>query len=619
MSPPAEPAACPRCGVVLAAIGGECPGCLAGHLLAVLKPPAAPSDGMPALPGWRLTEVLGAGGMGRVYRAENEADGSLAAVKILDRRWALNPVMVARFESEAETLRRLEHPNIVRLLQTGGTEDDQLCLIMEYVEGCDLGRLLRAQPLPPERAAAIFRQICAAVAHAHARGFIHRDIKPSNILIGTSAEAKLADFGLARDTTQADGAIGGLTATTDQFGTAYYLAPERMLPGRTATAQADVYSLGVLLYHLFSSRMPLGKFTPLSKLTSLPPALDALISGALEADPGRRTGSVEALSGGFEKIWKSHLANTSRRRLLRRIGAAAMAAMVLGLTLAAGAWWQRRHAGPPRADFRPPTTAAREHPWENSLGMKFVPVPGTNVLFSIWETRVADAQSYVDLQRGMFDEPWQQQVKIKRLKNFQNSISTHAGVAVDGEGFLPQPSNPHAPIGLIFGVESQNFCRWLTWREQVEGRLALHQYYRLPTSEEWRTAARGVAAEISQGNFAGPESAGQPWLLGGSTIGTADAFAGAAPVGSFAPSADGLFDLSGNVSEWVRDPKPRAKGDPDTMPELALWNYQLCGSSFADGSVISGVRQKLKQRHPWIGCRLVLEYRPPEEESPDFP
>lgn len=567
----------------------------------------------PRVPGWTLSGVLGVGGMGKVWRAEPEEGGDSCALKVLDARWSRDPVMAARFEAEAEALRRLEHPHIVRVIELTETDDGRLCLVMELVDGCDLGRLLRGERLSLERALDIFGKVCQAVEHAHAQGFVHRDIKPSNILVGRDGTVKLADFGLAKELA-AEGAAsapGGLTATTDQFGTAYYLAPERLTPGAASGPPADVFALGVLLYHTLAGRVPVGNFTLLSQLTGLPGKIDGVVARALRADPAQRTASAVQLAREAADVWHRHRAGASQRKVRRRLLAGAA---VLTLALAAGglgAWWQQRKLTPriPVPPAPPRAEATPAAPWENSLGMKFVAVPGTRVLFSIWETRRRDFEPFRAADRASLTAVWRADA-IERARRRANSI---VRVEEDGDisatgtwedpGFPVTPDHPASGINIR---DAQRFCLWLTWREQGEGRLQPDQRYRLPTDAEWLAACGGETAPLRPGNLAGPEALELPWPRDWPTLPQRDPFPRLAPVASFPAEPHGLFDLSGNVAEWVQD------DDENTATRPIRSQAKLRGPSARDGTLERATfafdRPALYgQRLPFVGFRVVLE------------
>ena len=619
MNAPLNTTACPQCGAAMERVGGLCPSCLAHGGLAdagwLVARPATPTGDTPVVPGWRITGTLGAGGMGRVFQVQSESDGTLAAMKVLDARWSRDPVMAARFEGEAEMLRKLEHPHIIRLLETTEAEDGRLCIVMEFVEGCDLGRLLRAQKLSHERAAELFAKVCAAVEFAHEHGFIHRDIKPSNILVGREGTVKLADFGLAKELADTDvSAIGGLTATTDQFGTAYYLAPERMIPGKPCGPQTDVFSLGVLLYHLLTGQMPLGKYTPPSQLTGLPASLDGVVARALEANPDRRTATAAELRKAFDDVWCDHLAGTSRARKLRRTALIAASIIFAGTAAALGAVWQRERMKPKPIVFADPAKAAIAQPWENSLGMKFVPVTGTKVLFSVWELRRRDAQPFIDAFRQYSDKPWQTDDESRRetsLRKSSPAVRLADGSSMESTWQEPGwPVTPEHPATFINLSDAQNFCMWLTWREQAEGRLKAHQRYRLPTNAEWLTACGGEEASVQPGNVAGREVRTPQWRPTWPSFDTEDPFTYTAPVGSFPVEPNGLFDISGNVTEWVTD------ATDVTAEEASRSTARLRGPSFVDGSLPSISFGFVRPPHPRLrlriaGVRLVLELGPP--------
>ncbi|MXM63913.1 protein kinase [Streptomyces sp. HUCO-GS316] len=198
---------------------------------------------------YQLEEPLGRGAVGEVWRATDQVLGRPVAVKILR---AEETTDVARFRLEAQTAARLNHPGVVSVYDFG-SHQGQLYLVMELVDGWSLAqeRSLRGT-LDPWEAAAIAAQVAAGLSAAHRQGVIHRDIKPANVMLTTDRVAKITDFGIARFTGDAAGA---LTATGKIVGSADYLAPERAL-GRPAQPASDVYSLGCVLYQLLTGQAP---------------------------------------------------------------------------------------------------------------------------------------------------------------------------------------------------------------------------------------------------------------------------------------------------------------------------------------------------------------------------
>lgn len=616
---------CPRCGssTVSVDLGGLCAPCFSRSALdadtgwlVTSGHESEADDSLPTVPGWTITGILGAGGMGRVFRAESVKDGSPGAVKVLESRWSRDPLMAARFEAEAHALMKLHHPHIVRVLETNETDDGRFCLVMELVEGCDLERLLRAEKLASERAVDIFGKVCSAVAHAHEQGFAHRDIKPANILTAHDGMVKLADFGLAKDIGPGSGStIGAFTGTTENFGTAYYLAPERILSPKSAGPPADIYALGVLLYHLLAGQMPLGNYTPVSQITGLPTAFDRSIANALEADPVKRTASANTLAHEVSAAWQQHLHGAHRTQKWRRIRIVAAGIVLAAITATAGAIWQKQHmAPPPPPVFAKPMNATREQPWENSLGMKFVPVPGTRVLFSIWEARRRDVEPFIMAERSLLSSAWRaasaKRAKETVLSNFYILDAGGKLAPVGGWNNLGYAVSPDHPACFFTVFEARRFCDWLTWKEVTEGRLKPWQRYRLPENAEWQTAAGGPGAQPRAGNVAGPEARDDRWPQAWRTFEERDPFPRSAPVGSFPAEPFGLYDISGNMAEWVSD-------DAENDNEAKV---RLRGAAYHDGTpaaVNFGFPRALpnKMRLPVIGFRIVLDWQEDEEEK----
>jgi serine/threonine-protein kinase len=243
--------------------------------------------------------LIGTGGMGLVYRVEHIQLGKIAAMKVLHADTARNADAIRRFRTEAQAVSRLSHPNIVQTFDFGQSEG-ALYLVMEYVRGDDLAVLVKREgPLPFDRAAPLFVQICSALTDAHEAGVIHRDLKPENIVVvtrqGPAAHAKVLDFGLAKLRERADGA--DITSRGQVIGTPYYMSPEQVR-SEVLDVRTDIYSLGATLYRVLTGTPPFEAPTPVGVLTkhitdpleppssrapglNLPPAADAIVGRAM--------------------------------------------------------------------------------------------------------------------------------------------------------------------------------------------------------------------------------------------------------------------------------------------------------------------------------------------------
>ncbi|HUQ82288.1 MAG TPA: serine/threonine-protein kinase [Gemmatimonadaceae bacterium] len=274
---------------------------------------------------YRITSMLGEGGMGVVYLADRADLGSRAAIKILRDAW-LSPARRERFAAEQRTLAQLNHPSIARLYDADTLPDGTPWFVMEYVEGVPLTAYCDTHASPIAARLRLFREVCEAVQHAHRHAIIHRDLKPSNILVTADGTVKLLDFGIAKQIESLDGA--DQTRTGLRAMTPAYAAPEQVRAGRLGI-HTDVYSLGVVLYELLVGRLPFdvaGKSaseverliveveperpsaaarrtpalpvgTSRAQSASKPQwaDLDVLCLTAMHKDPVRRYGSVEAL------------------------------------------------------------------------------------------------------------------------------------------------------------------------------------------------------------------------------------------------------------------------------------------------------------------------------------
>src|ERR1035437_5873099 len=195
---------------------------------------------------YRIIALLGKGGMGEVYRADDLTLGQPVALKFLPDEAARDESLVERFKNEVRIARRVSHPNVCRVYDVGDMEGHTF-FTMEYVDGEDLASLLRRiGRLPEDKALDIARQLCAGLAAAHTKGVLHRDLKPANIMLDGRGQVVITDFGLAALTDQVPGA-------EVRSGTPAYMAPEQ-LAGKEVSTRSDIYSLGLVLYEVFTGK-----------------------------------------------------------------------------------------------------------------------------------------------------------------------------------------------------------------------------------------------------------------------------------------------------------------------------------------------------------------------------
>lgn len=549
-------------------------------------------------PNYEVIGLLGHGGMGAVYQARQPALDRTVAIKLLPLEVSEDASFAERFRREARALAKLSHPNIVTVHDFGQTAEGHLFFVMEFVDGSNLRQLMQRGEIGTPEALQVLLSVCDALAYAHSQGIVHRDIKPANVLVDRTGRVKVADFGLARFT---DAPLDpGVTSTGMVMGTPDYMAPEQR-EGMNVDHRADIYSLGVMLYETLAGEIPKGVIDPLSRRIGTDKRLDQIVSRALSRQPDLRFQSSNELKTAIQLVQpavvkaaekyaqQQKLVISPKRSLGTPQGAIPSDAptipntvfvfprrrfspespafrWVIGgavaLLVAGGAWWY--FSGGDELVVTPtiPVVAATPapkkdgaEPYVNSLGMKFVPVPiwgksgvEQTLLFSIYETRERDYLAFINER----DISWPRQ---------------------DYRG-------PDYPAVGMNWEEARSFCLWLTDKERAAGRITDFQRYRLPTDHEWSCAvgigdredpakspeekSRRIAdvypwgntwpPPAGAGNYSGQEAAGhENWAEQRLIPGYQDGFPDLAPVGSFPPNRLGLYDLGGNVHEFVED------------------------------------------------------------------
>ena len=270
--------------------------------------------------GYRILALLGEGGMGTVYQAEQKNPQRIVALKVI-KLGVANEELLRRFEQEAEALGRLQHPGIAQIYEAGTADSGlgpQPYFAMEFIQGHPLLDYARERRLNTRQRLALISQVCDAVEHAHQRGIIHRDLKPGNILVDQHGQPKILDFGVAR-ITDSDAYATRQTDLGQLIGTLAYMSPEQVLADPLALdIRSDVYALGVILYELLAGKLPYtthGKAmhevvqaireedpAPLSSIhRSYRGDIDTIVAKALEKDKTRRYASAAELGGDLRR------------------------------------------------------------------------------------------------------------------------------------------------------------------------------------------------------------------------------------------------------------------------------------------------------------------------------
>ena len=251
------------------------------------------------LPAYKIQSFIAKGGMGAVYLANQRSLDRPVAIKILPRHFGEDADFRASFESEAKSMAKLNHPNLIGIYDFGQV-DGLLYIIMELVQGQSLYHSAYGKTIAPAEAARIVSEVCRGLAHAHEHGILHRDIKPSNIFLDPSASPKVGDFGLARPV--------GEQESKNVFGTPGYTAPEVLHKPTAVDESTDLYSVGIMLYELLTGEIPKDHYEPAATRVNCSPKFDDIIRKAIHTNPGMRFRSANEMADALEHLLKGNAA-----------------------------------------------------------------------------------------------------------------------------------------------------------------------------------------------------------------------------------------------------------------------------------------------------------------------
>ena len=423
--------------------------------------------------GYTVEALIERGGMGAVYKVFHKGLQQTRALKVLPLSVSLRPDFEERFLREARVMASLDHPSIVHVYDSDRSPDGHLYYVMEFVDGDDLSHLIQEGALSEDCTLAVVSQVAEALEYAHGKGCIHRDIKPSNVLQRADGLVKVVDFGLARMLDDRDEVApnSGMTELGEVMGTPGYMSPEQST-GEAVDHRADLYALGVLTYELLTGSRPQGNFVLPSEKSGVCKSWDTLVMRAMKQEVTQRYQCVSEFkedladcgphSGGRLRSWAG-----GKGLLVTALGALAC---VLGVFVfikmspweAASGIDSTAETGETSSSSSSPPQLNK--PYQNTLGMTFVPIRGSSVLFGKWETRWSDWDAFLSAT----DHKW-----------------TDPGFNHPGD---------HPAMNLSWH-DAQAFCVWLTEKERAEGRIGAEMRYRLPSDAEW-SAAAGLSSEL---------------------------------------------------------------------------------------------------------------------------
>ncbi len=588
-----------------------------------------------------VLDLIGRGGMGRIYKVHDNVLGEDMALKTLLPQFLRDKMVVERFFNEARIARKLAHPNIVRVHDIGSAGKG-MYISMEYVQGDSLrGFLEKMQPgqrLPFAEVLRIIDELCVALEYAH-QYTVHRDIKPENIMLENGRRVKLMDFGISKlmDNTR-------MTGASVVMGTPYYMSPEQLRSSHEVDQRADIYSVGVVLYELLTGNMPTGVPRPASQmLKDIPPDMDDIVARCVDPDPGKRFQNATELRAALRPIiqivasGKDVEKTLARHRRMRdakplpwrRVAGAALILALLAVmtagTRAVYQRWQAVAAAGAAPAGQPADRFGELEQLVNTVRPRVEPLSkGSQNMHDMFEAAdsrwedamaahkagdtggVAAAEEALQrflamalLREGMAFVPSgtvvvdgaPQVVPAFLMDTAEVSVGQYAEFCRNVEGGWRVPEELHAAMDAYTDYP----VAWVTWFDARA--YVLFRGKTLPTRAQWARAAYG-----------GNNSSDQyPW--GADWQANACNCQGQAVVAGKSFDRDqtwsGCYDMAGNVSEWtVSCPVAEsAHREPDFGDDV-----EVCGGSFTTGAMpLSAVRNlPYETRAADLGFRCAM-------------
>ena len=587
-----------------------------------------------------VLDLIGRGGMGRIYKVHDNVLGEDVALKTLLPQFLRDKMVVERFFNEARIARKLAHPNIVRVHDIGSAGKG-MYISMEYVQGDSLRGMLEKMPpgkrIPLAEVLRIVDELCVALEYAH-QYTIHRDIKPENIMLEQGRRVKLMDFGISKlmDNTR-------MTGASVVMGTPYYMSPEQLRNSHEVDQRADIYSVGVVLYEVLTGNMPTGVPRPASQmLREIPPAMDEIVARCVDPDPEKRFQNAAELRAALRPIMdivakgKDVEKTLARHRKMRgskpfnwRLAAGlllvfALAGIMIFGTKTLHAKWRENSAVTTAAA----PTGGRFGELERFVGLvrpRVEPLSRNSqdmrALFEGAEARWNDALSARrNSESGavtMAEDALQRYLAMALLREGMVFVPTGSivvdGVSRDVPAFLIDttevtigqyvefcrnvPGGWRIPeeIRAVMEAYQDHPISWVSWFDAEA--YALFRGKSLPSRAQWARAAYGGANASDQYPW-GPEWQGNACNCQGQAV---------AAIKSFDRDRtwSGCFDMAGNVSEWTTScpVAEAARRDPDFGDTM-----ELCGGSFAMAVTPLGTVRNLpyESRAADVGFRCVI-------------